>query len=105
VPGPCTAHSLTELRYGYRELAQADREGRRPTPTHLVRAFAAYSYPRALNEHLRTPYESGARADLRSFRTTARKLLRAAPPEALLDIAETLDHPPTHHRHRDLWEC
>ncbi|MFF4354147.1 hypothetical protein [Streptomyces sp. NPDC001530] len=105
LPGPVTAHALTELRYSGEELTSALREGRRPTPAPLVRAFAAYTYPRALNEHVRTPYEATARADLRTFRTTARKLLRAAPPSALLDAAEDLDHPPTRHRHRNLWEC
>ncbi|MEU9285322.1 hypothetical protein AB0D57_11490 [Streptomyces sp. NPDC048275] len=103
--GPCTDHTLTELRYAREELTNARCEGRRPIPIHLVRTFAAYTYPRALNAQFHTPYESRARADLRSFRTTVRKLLRAAPPEALLDTAETLDHPPTRHRHRNLWEC
>ncbi|MEU9465337.1 hypothetical protein AB0D78_01525 [Streptomyces avermitilis] len=105
LPGPATAHANTELRYSEKELTRALREGGRPTPTRLIRAFAAYTYPRALNEHFRTSYEATARADLRTFRTTARKLLRAVPQGTLLDAAEALDHPPTRHRHRNLWEC
>ncbi|WP_406479037.1 hypothetical protein [Streptomyces sp. NBC_01615] len=104
LPGCVTAHALSELRYSYNELTGALREGRRPAPTPVVRSFAAYVYPRALNEQFRTPYEAAARADLSTFRTTARKLLRAAPSGALLETAEDLDHPPTRHRHRDLWE-
>jgi hypothetical protein len=103
--GPVTAHALAELRYSQKELTKALEEGRRPVPRPLVRAFAAYTFPRALNQAFRTPYEATARAELRAFRTTARALLRAAPPGGLLDTAEDLDHPPTRHRHRDLWEC
>jgi len=101
---PYTAHALTELRYTKAELYRARREARRPVPTRAVRTFAAYAYPRTLGVHFWSPYESTARADLRTFRTAARKLLRAAPQGALLATAENLDHPPTRHRHRDLWE-
>ncbi|MER7574690.1 hypothetical protein [Streptomyces sp. NPDC126514] len=31
--------------------------------------------------------------------------LRAAPAGTLERVVETLDHPPTRHRHRDLWEA
>ncbi|WP_367323939.1 hypothetical protein [Streptomyces sp. HUAS ZL42] len=103
--GPCTGHVLTELRYAENDLTQAERDGRRPTPTLVVRSFAAYTYPRALNERLSSPYESTARAALRAFRTSARKHLRAARADTLLLAAEELDHPPTRHRHRDLWEA
>jgi hypothetical protein len=51
-----------------------------------------------------TPYESRARAELRAFRTSARKWLHDAT-DALVLTAGELDHPPTRHRHRDLWEC
>ena len=105
LPGPCTAHTLAELRYSHGESARAEREGRRPVPTFVVRTFAAHTYPRALNAVLWSPYESTARAALHTFRQTARKHLRAAPPGTLLAAAEDLDHPPTRHRHRDLWEA
>ncbi|MFF0000292.1 hypothetical protein [Streptomyces avermitilis] len=101
--GPCTAHTLTDHRYSRQELARAHRAGRRPVPTRADRSFAAYVFPRAVGAHFWSPYESAARADLRTFRTTACKLLRAAPPGTLLTAAEDLDHPPTRHRHRDLW--
>ncbi|MFJ9349549.1 hypothetical protein [Streptomyces sp. NPDC101237] len=78
--------------------------GRRPVPVPVVRAFTAYTYPRALNARPQGSYESTARAALRAFRTAARKRLRATPPDALLSVAEELDHPPTRHRHRDLRE-
>ena len=98
--GPCTAHTLPELRYSHAESARAEREGRRPVPT-----FVAHIYPRALNADLWSPYESTARAALHTFRQTAHKHFRAAPPGTLLTAAEDLDHPPTRHRHRDLWEA
>ncbi|KOG32087.1 hypothetical protein [Streptomyces resistomycificus] len=105
LPGPRTGHALVELRYSRAESADAVRAGRRPLPTQVVRRFAAYTYPRALNEQFSSPYESRARAALQAFRTTARNHLRAAPEGALLAAAEELDHPPTRHRHRDLWEA
>ncbi|MGW0915015.1 hypothetical protein ACWD1Z_25180 [Streptomyces sp. NPDC002784] len=105
IAGPCTRHSLAELRYTRRELAQAAREGRRARPRPLLRSFAAYRYPRGLGERGVSPYESRARAGLRSFRVTAVKQLRAASAGTLERVAETLDHPPTRHRHRDLWEA
>ncbi|MFI9765457.1 hypothetical protein ACIHJG_01150 [Streptomyces sp. NPDC052415] len=103
--GPCTRHSLGELRYERQELSKAVREGRRARPRPLVRSFAAYTYPRGPGERGVSPYESRARAALRSFRVTAVKQLRAAPAGTLERVAETLDHPPTRHRHRDLWEA
>ncbi len=103
--GPCTAHSLGELRYTREELSRAAREGRRPRPKPVARSFAVYTYPRGLGRRWTSPYESMARARLRSFRTTAVKHLRAAPAGTLERAAETLDHPPTRHRHRDLWEA
>jgi len=103
--GPCTAHSLAELRYSREELSRAERDGRRPGPTAVTRSFAAYTYPRGLGERSTSPYETMARAALRSFRTAALKHLRAAPAGSLRATAETLDHPPTRHRHRDLWEA
>ncbi|PBC64351.1 hypothetical protein BKI49_08365 [Streptomyces sp. Tue6028] len=105
LPGPLTAHHLTELRLSGAESARARREGRRAVPYRLVRSFAAYTYPRALDETFHTARESTARAELRAFRTAARKLLHAAPPGELLGTAQDLDHPPTRHRHRNLWEC
>lgn len=106
-PAPWTRHALTELRYSAAEMSRARREGRRPVPARVVRAFTAYTYPRAMNECFWNPYESAARAALRSFRTTARKSLRAVPPGTLLAAVEhlDLDHPPTRHRHRNLWEA
>ncbi|WP_435224064.1 hypothetical protein [Streptomyces sp. Tue6028] len=104
LPGPLTAHRLTELRLSGAESARARREGRRAVPARLVRSFAAYTYPRALDETFDTACESTARAELRAFRTAARKLLHAAPPGELLGAAQDLDHPPTRHRHRNLWE-
>ncbi|WP_328870605.1 hypothetical protein OHT76_11125 [Streptomyces sp. NBC_00287] len=101
--GPCTAHFLAELRYSHEELSKAAREGRRPRPKPVTPSFAAYTYPRGLGNRWTSQYESMARAALRSFRTTALKHLRAAAP--LATAAETLDHPPTRHRHRDLWEA
>ncbi|MDT9694586.1 hypothetical protein [Streptomyces sp. P17] len=103
--GPCTVHSLAELRYSRQELSRARREGRRPRPKAVLRSFAAYTYPRGLGQRWTSPYESMARAELRSFRTTALKHLRAAPAGTLGTVAEALDHPPTRHRHRDLWEA
>ncbi|WP_128377784.1 hypothetical protein [Streptomyces cavernae] len=103
--GPWTAHSLVELRYSEAELRRAQRAGRRPAPALLTRTFASYTFPRAMNERFRDPYESRARAKLRAFRTAARKHLRAAPAGALRTAAEDLDHPPTRHRHRNIWEC
>jgi hypothetical protein len=105
LPGPRTAHTLTELRYSHAESARAAREGRRPVPAFVVRSFAAHTYPRALNTAFWNPYESAARAALRTFRHTARNLLRAAPAGTLLAAAAELDHPPTRHRHRNLWEA
>jgi hypothetical protein len=64
-------------------------------------------YARATNACFGNPYESAARAALRTFRRTARKRLRAVPPGTLLAAVEhlDLDHPPTRHRHRNLWEA
>ncbi|MGW4906678.1 hypothetical protein [Streptomyces sp. NPDC004270] len=104
LPGPCTSHVLAELRYPGGKVSRRRGAGRRPVPTLVVRSFAAYTYPRALNARPAGPYESTARAALRTFRTVARKRLRAASPDVLLRVAEELDHPPTRHRHRDLWE-
>ncbi|MFD9432525.1 hypothetical protein [Streptomyces sp. NPDC060002] len=101
--GRDTGHRLTELRYSARELARARHERRRPLPDPLVRAFRSYTFPRSLNERIAGPYESRARAALSVFRSTARNHLRAAPPGALLAAAEELDHPPTRHRHQDVW--
>ncbi|SEQ53965.1 hypothetical protein SAMN04487983_100620 [Streptomyces sp. yr375] len=100
-----SGHALGELRYSAEELTRARRERRRPLPVPLVRAFRAYTYPRSLNAHIDGPYESRARAALSVFRSTARNHLRAAPPGTLLTAAVDLDHPPTRHRHRNLWEC
>ncbi|MDQ0962608.1 hypothetical protein QFZ66_006486 [Streptomyces sp. B4I13] len=98
-----TGHRLAELRYRAADLTRARREGRRPTPVLLVRAFRAHTFPRSLNEKVDGPYERRARAALAVFRSTARNRLRAAPPGALLAEAEELDHPPTRHRHQNLW--
>ncbi|WP_327314325.1 hypothetical protein [Streptomyces sp. NBC_01235] len=103
--GRDTGHRLVELRYSAEELTRARRERRRPVPVPLVRAFCARTFPRSLNARVDGPYESRARAALSVFRSTARNHLRAAPPGALLAAAEELDHPPTRHRHRNLWEC
>jgi hypothetical protein len=100
--GPCTGHELTALRYPAGESRRARRDGRRPVPALVVRRFAAYTFPRTLNQRLDTPYESSARARLQAFRTFARKRLYDAT-GALALTAEELDHPPTRHRHRDLW--
>ena len=70
-----------------------------------MRRVAAYTFPRALNQRMDTPYESRARAELQAFRTAARKWLYDATDAALVLAAGELDHPPTRHRHRDLWEC
>ncbi|MFE0673755.1 hypothetical protein [Streptomyces sp. NPDC058867] len=102
--GPCTAHALVDLRHSHAETARAAREGRRPRPRPVVRSFAAYTWPRALGKRPSGPYETRARAELRAFRGAALRRLRAAPPGALHRVAEELDHPPTRHRHRDLWE-
>ncbi|MCW8380199.1 hypothetical protein [Streptomyces justiciae] len=103
LPGPWTGNAVPELRYTYVELTRAHREGRRPMPRRVVRSFTSYTYPRAMNDRVSSPYERRARAALQAFRSTARLELRAAPAEALLLTAEELDHPPTRHRHRDLW--
>ncbi|MFE9672700.1 hypothetical protein ACFYO5_01030 [Streptomyces sp. NPDC006259] len=99
-----SGHVLVQLRLTAEESARARREGRRPRPVPVRRAFIARTYPRSLNAEVDGPYESRARAALAVFRTTARNRLRAAPPGALVDVAEDLDHPPTRHRHRNLWE-
>ncbi|MFH0176683.1 hypothetical protein ACIA6D_05070 [Streptomyces cacaoi] len=103
--GWSTGHRLGELRYSARELARARRERRRPVPVPLVCAFRSYTFPRSLNARIDGPYESRARAALSVFRSTARNRLRAAPPGALLSAAEDLDHPPTRHRHQNVWDC
>ncbi|MGV9453361.1 hypothetical protein [Streptomyces sp. NPDC003635] len=103
--GPCTAHALAELRFSHAELSRARREGRRPGPERVVRAFAAYTYPRGLGERWTSPYERRARAALQAFRVKALHHLRASSPGSLHTAAETLDHPPTRHRHRDPWEA
>lgn len=100
-----TGHCLVELRYTAADLCRARCERRRPTPVPLVRAFRARTFPRSLNAQVDGPYESRARAALAVFRSTARNRLRAAPSGELLATAEELDHPPTRHRHRNLWEC
>lgn len=107
LPAPWTAHALTELRYSGAESIRARREGRRAVPTRVVRTFTAYTHARAVNGCFWNTYESGARAALRTFRTAASQQLRAAPPGTLLAAAECLDldHPPTRHRHRNLWEA
>ncbi|MEV4231768.1 hypothetical protein AB0J81_32765 [Streptomyces bobili] len=99
-----SGHRLVQLRFTREESARAPREGRRPRPVPVRSAFTAYTYPRSLNAGVDGPYESRARAALAVFRTTARNRLRAAPPGALLDIADDLDHPPTRHRHGNLWD-
>ncbi|MCX4761197.1 hypothetical protein OG562_09470 [Streptomyces sp. NBC_01275] len=99
-----TGHHLTELRYSEQESSRARRERRRPSPVPLVRAFSAYTFPRTLNETVDGPYESRARAALSVFRATALLHLRAAPPGDLLTAAEELDHPPTRHRHKNIWD-
>jgi hypothetical protein len=98
-----TGHRLVALRYSAQELTRARRERRRPVPVQLVHTFCAYTFPRSLNAQVDGPYESRARAALAVFRSTVRNRLRAASPGALLSAAEELDHPPTRHRHRDLW--
>lgn len=105
LPGPWTGHALDELRYPHEELSRAGREGRRPAPRLVVRSFTSYTYSRAMNECRNSPYERRARAALQTFRTSARRQLSAAPAGALLQWADDLDHPPTRHRHRDLWEA
>jgi hypothetical protein len=102
--GMRSGHRLVQLRVTTEESARAPREGRRPRPVAVRCAFTAYTYPRALNAGVDGPYESRARAALAVFRTTARNRLRAAPPGALLDVAEELDHPPTRHRHGNIWD-
>ncbi|MFC9290042.1 hypothetical protein [Streptomyces sp. NPDC057052] len=102
--GPRSGHRLVQLRVTFGESARARREGRRPRPVPVHRAFTAHTWPRSLNAGVGGPYESRARAALAVFRTTARNRLRAAPPGALLDAAEDLDHPPTRHRHRNIWD-
>ncbi|MER7937318.1 MULTISPECIES: hypothetical protein [unclassified Streptomyces] len=104
LPGPFTFHALTELRYSAAESSLRRTAGRRPVPVPVVRAFTAYTYPRAFDARPQGPYESTARAALRAFRTEARTRLRAAPPDALLRVAEELDLPPTRHRHRNIEE-
>ncbi|MEV5487273.1 hypothetical protein AB0L47_04470 [Streptomyces bobili] len=99
-----SGHRLVQLRFTSVESARAQREGRRPRPVPVRSAFTAYTYPRSLNAGVDGPYESRARAALAVFRTTARNRLRAAPPGALLDIAADLDHPPTRHRHGNIWD-
>ncbi|WP_062649588.1 hypothetical protein [Streptomyces maremycinicus] len=103
--GWSTGHRLGELRYSAGESARALRERRRPVPLPLVRVFRSHTFPRSLNAEIDGPYESRARAALSVFRSTARNRLRAAPPGALLAVAEDLDHPPTRHRHRNVWDC
>ncbi|MER5580083.1 hypothetical protein AB0G76_12260 [Streptomyces asoensis] len=103
--GWSTGHRLGELRYEAAETARARREGRRPVPVPLVRAFCCRTFPRSLNAGIEGPYESRARAALSVFRSTARNRLRAAAPGALLAAAEELDLPPTRHRHRNVREC
>ncbi|MEU6377908.1 hypothetical protein [Streptomyces sp. NPDC046909] len=105
LPGPWTGNTVTELRYSHEESIRAEREGRRPVPGFVVRDFTSYTRPRAMNERYSSPYERRARAALQAFRTSAHRHLRAAPTGALLRWAEDLDHPPTRHRHRDLWEA
>ncbi|MEU3617899.1 hypothetical protein ABZ725_37120 [Streptomyces sp. NPDC006872] len=102
--GTIVGHRLSDLRYSAQELTRARRERRRPVPDPLVHAFRAHTYPRSLNEKVDGPYESRARAALSVFRSTARNRLRAAPPGALLSVAEELDHLPTRHRHANLWD-
>ncbi|MFD5270937.1 hypothetical protein [Streptomyces sp. NPDC058335] len=99
-----SGHRLVQLRVTTQESARAPREGRRPRPVPVRCAFTAHTYPRSLNAGVDGPYESRARAALAVFRTTARNRLRAAPPGALLDVAEDLVHPPTRHRHRNIWD-
>ncbi|MFJ4696149.1 hypothetical protein [Streptomyces sp. NPDC088766] len=99
-----SGHRLVQLRITFEESARARREGRRPRPVPVHRAFTAHTWPRSLNAGVDGPYESRARAALAVFRTTARNRLRAAPPGALLDAADDLDHPPTRHRHRNIWD-
>ncbi|MCF4137812.1 hypothetical protein L1856_15460 [Streptomyces sp. Tue 6430] len=99
-----SGHRLVQLRVTFAESARARREGRRPRPVPVHRTFTAHTCPRSLNAGVDGPYESRARAALAVFRTTARNRLRAAPPGALLDVAEDLDHPPTRHRHRNIWD-
>ncbi|OPG01289.1 hypothetical protein B1R27_37665 [Streptomyces sp. GKU 895] len=101
--GPWTGNDVPELRYTNEELARARREGRRPMPRRVVRGFTSYTYPRAMNGRVFSPYERRARAALQAFRSAARLELRAAPVEELVQWAEELDHPPTRHRHQDLW--
>lgn len=103
--GWSTGHRLGELRYEAAEMARGRREGRRPVPVPLVRAFCCRTFPRSLNAGIEGPYESRARAALSVFRSTARNRLRAAAPGALLAAAEELDLPPTRHRHRNVREC
>ncbi|WP_329340373.1 hypothetical protein OG866_32910 [Streptomyces sp. NBC_00663] len=105
LPGPWTGNAVAELRYSHAEFSRARREGRRPVPILVVRSFTSYTYSRAMNERRNSPYERRARAALQAFRSAARTHLRAAPAGALSRWAETLDHPPTRHRHRDLWEA
>jgi hypothetical protein len=106
--GPWTAHTLEDLRYSDAELSRSRATGRRPIPAYLVRTFAAHRYPRATGVRMWDPYEATARARLRTFRRSAHKYLyaatHAATTDALLTVAEDLDHPPTRHRHRNLWE-
>ncbi|MDQ0580337.1 hypothetical protein [Streptomyces rishiriensis] len=103
--GWSTGHRLVELRHSAGESARARRERRRPVPVPLVCAFRSYTFPRSLNSRIDGPYESRARAALSVFRSTARNRLRAAGPGALLLVAEDLDHPPTRHRHGNVWDC
>ncbi|MDN3020977.1 hypothetical protein [Streptomyces sp. S.PB5] len=104
-PGPWTGNTVEELRYSHEELNLAGREGRRPVPTLVVRNFTSYTFPRATNERPYSPYERRARAALQVFRTSARRHLRSALTGALPLWAEELDHPPTRHRHSDLWDA
>ncbi|MFD4573771.1 hypothetical protein ACFWNK_35925 [Streptomyces sp. NPDC058417] len=99
-----SGHRLTALRRTVRETARARREGRRPLPVPVDRAFVAHTYPRSLNAGVDGPYEVRARAALAVFRAGARNRLRAAPPGGLLALAEELDFPPTRHRHRNIWD-
>jgi hypothetical protein len=103
--GPWTGNTVTELRYTREEFTRTRRQGRRPVPRLVARTFTSYTFSRAVNERVDSPYERRARAALQGFRTSARRHLRAAPAGELLSWAEEVDHAPTRHRHRDLWEA
>ncbi|MFJ8213233.1 hypothetical protein [Streptomyces sp. NPDC096033] len=88
---------LADLRYSAAELRTAEKEGRRPRPQNVRRAFEVYQYCCAWRD-------SGLKGTANLQERAARARLRVAARKALLDPETAIEPYRTRHQaHWDSW--